>query len=173
VKGVVQRVRRAAVSVEGEPTREIAEGIVLLVGVGPDDGESEARWMSEKCANLRIFSDEAGKMNRSLLETEGEALVVSQFTLFGDARKGRRPSYIGAAPPEIAEPLCRRVAEFLEETGVRKVETGTFRAHMMVSLENDGPVTILLETPGASRMTDNVTRGETPDVPGTSGENRS
>ncbi len=147
MRGVVQRVRRAAVSVEGEPIREIGEGIVLLVGVGPEDGETQARWMSEKCANLRIFPDEAGKMNRSLLETGGEALVVSQFTLFGDARKGRRPSFVGAAPPEVAEPLCRRVAELLEGTGVRRVETGTFRAHMVVSLENDGPVTILLETP--------------------------
>jgi len=151
VRGVVQRVRRAAVSVEGEPTREIRDGIVLLVGVGPGDEEPEARWMSEKCANLRIFSDDAGKMNRSLLETGGEALVVSQFTLFGDTRKGRRPSFVGAAPPEIAEPLCERVAELLEETGVRRVETGTFRAHMVVSLENDGPVTIFLETPIRSR----------------------
>jgi D-tyrosyl-tRNA(Tyr) deacylase len=151
VRGIVQRVRRAAVSVEGEPTREIGEGIVLLVGVGPEDEEPEARWMSEKCANLRIFSDDAGKMNRSLLETGGEALVVSQFTLFGDVRKGRRPSFVGAAPPEIAEPLCERVAELLKETGVRRVETGTFRAHMVVSLENDGPVTIFLETPTRSR----------------------
>ena len=151
MKGVIQRVRRAAVSVEGESTREIGEGIVLLVGVGPLDGEPEAHWLSEKCSNLRIFSDEAGKMNRSLLETGGEALVVSQFTLFGDARKGRRPSFVGAAPPEIAEPLCRRVAELLEKTGVRRVETGTFGAHMVVSLENDGPVTILLETPAEAR----------------------
>ena len=164
MKGIVQRVRRASVSVDGEPTREIGVGIVLLVGVGPLDDESEARWMSEKCANLRIFPDDAGKMNRSLLDTGGEALVVSQFTLFGDARKGRRPSFVGAAPPEIAEPLCRRVVELLEETGVRKVETGTFRAHMVVSLENDGPVTIVLETPGAPR---------TPGVPETSGESRS
>lgn len=151
MKGVVQRVRRASVAVQGEPTRSVAGGLVLLVGVAPEDGEGEARWMAEKCAHLRIFPDEAGKMNRSLLESGGEALVVSQFTLFGDARKGRRPSYIGAAAPEHAEPLCRRVAEFLEETGVRKVETGTFQAHMVVSLENDGPVTILLETPGGSR----------------------
>lgn len=151
MKGVVQRVRRASVSVEGEETRAIGPGLVLLVGVAPTDGEPEARWLAEKCANLRIFSDEEGKMNRSLLESNGEALVVSQFTLYGDARKGRRPSFVGAAAPEVAEPLCRRVSECLRETGVGRVESGTFRAHMVVSLENDGPVTILLDSSGGGR----------------------
>jgi D-tyrosyl-tRNA(Tyr) deacylase len=103
--------------------------------------------MAEKCANLRIFADEAGKMNRSLLEAGGEALVVSQFTLYGDARKGRRPSFVHAAPPEIADRLYLRMAALLREAGVARVETGTFQAHMLVSLENDGPVTILLDTP--------------------------
>ena len=103
--------------------------------------------MAEKCANLRIFTDAEGKMNRSLLDTGGEALVVSQFTLYGDARKGRRPSFVGAAPPELADPLYRRMAALLREAGVPRVETGTFGAHMQVSLLNDGPVTLLLDSP--------------------------
>jgi len=143
---VVQRVRCASVEVEGEPPRSIGPGIVLLVGVREGDGEEEARWMAEKCAHLRIFADGEGKMNRSLLETRGEALVVSQFTLWGDARKGRRPSFVRAAEPGVADPLYRLVAQTLAGLGVR-VETGTFQAHMTVSLENDGPVTILLEHP--------------------------
>ena len=147
MRGVVQRVRTASVEVENEPTRTIGAGLLLLLGVAPDDGEDEARWMAEKCANLRIFADDAGKMNRSLLEVSGEAMVVSQFTLFGDARKGRRPSFVGAGPPEIAEPLCGKVVEYLKAAGVANVQTGTFRAHMLVSLENDGPVTLLLDTP--------------------------
>jgi D-tyrosyl-tRNA(Tyr) deacylase len=147
VRGVVQRVRRASVSVEGEASRSIGAGLVLLVGVGRDDTEDAARWLAEKTAHLRIFPDAAGKMNRSLMEAEGDALVVSQFTLYGDARKGRRPSFVEAAVPEAAARLYRRVAKELEVIGVRHVETGTFQAHMVVSLENDGPVTILLESP--------------------------
>lgn len=137
---------RASVEVEGEPVRAIGPGILLLVGVREGDGEAEARWMGEKCAHLRIFPDEEGRMNRSLLETGGEALVVSQFTLWGDVAKGRRPSYVRAAPPEAADPLYRMVAGTLSALGV-PVTTGTFRAHMRVSLENDGPVTLLLEHP--------------------------
>lgn len=148
MKGVVQRVRRASVAVEGEPPRKIGRGVLLLVGVGEGDGEPEADWMAEKTANLRIFADDAGKMNRSLLDVKGEALVVSQFTLYGDARKGRRPSFVHAASPEIADPLYRRVADRLQELGVARVELGSFQTHMVVSLENDGPVTILLESPG-------------------------
>jgi D-tyrosyl-tRNA(Tyr) deacylase len=148
VRGVVQRVRRASVTVEGKPTGEIGEGVVLLVGVARSDGDGEARWMAEKCAHLRIFPDAERKLNRSLLDVEGEALVVSQFTLYGDAGKGRRPSFTRAAPPDIADPLYRRVAEYLRELGVKRVETGAFQAHMVVRLENDGPVTILLEHPG-------------------------
>jgi D-tyrosyl-tRNA(Tyr) deacylase len=148
---VVQRVRRASVAVEGEPTRSIAHGLVLLVGVAREDGESEALWLAEKCAHLRIFPDLEGKMNRSLLDTAGGALVVSQFTLYGDARKGRRPSFTLAAPAEIADPLYRRVADHLRGLGVSPVAEGTFQAHMVVSLENDGPVTILLDSAGSSK----------------------
>ena len=147
MRAVVQRVRRASVSVEGEPTRAITSGIVVLLGVGREDGPQEARWMAEKCANLRIFPDDEGKMNRSLLEVSGEALVVSQFTLYGDAAKGRRPSFIDAAPPEKANSLYLGMADHLTGLGVKRVELGTFRAHMVVALENDGPVTLWLETP--------------------------
>ena len=146
MRAVVQRVRRASVRVSGETPREIGLGIVLLLGVGRRDGEAEVRWMAEKCAHLRIFPDDAGKMNRSLLQVSGDALVVSQFTLYGDAAKGRRPSFIDAAPPETAEPLYVNVARRLTELGVRRVELGMFRTHMMVALENDGPVTLWLET---------------------------
>jgi D-tyrosyl-tRNA(Tyr) deacylase len=149
VRAVLQRVRRASVSVEGESPREIGPGIVLLLGVGKGDGDAEVRWMAEKCAHLRIFPDDAGKMNRSLLDLDGEVLVVSQFTLYGDAVKGRRPSFSDAAPPETAEPLYLNVARQLSELGVRRVVLGTFRAHMVVGLENDGPVTLWLETSGA------------------------
>jgi len=137
------------VSVVGEETREIGRGIVILLGVGRTDGEPEARWMAEKCANLRIFPDDAGKMNRSLLDVSGEALVVSQFTLYGDASKGRRPSFVDAAPPETAEPLYLSVARQLLDLGVVRVELGTFRTHMVVSLDNDGPVTLWIETQDA------------------------
>lgn len=150
MRAVVQRVTRASVAIDGEATRAVGPGLLVLVGVAPGDGEREARWMAEKCANLRVFADAAGKMNLSLLEIGGEALVVSQFTLYGDARKGRRPSFIGAAPPEIADPLYLRVAELLREAGVRRVETGTFAAHMRVGLENDGPVTLVLDTPSGA-----------------------
>lgn len=143
----MQRVTSASVAVEGEPTRAIGDGLLILVGVTEGDGENEARWMAGKCANLRIFEDAEGRMNQSLLETGGGALVVSQFTLYGDARKGRRPSFTGAARPEVADPLYRRVAELLAGTGVDPVRTGTFGAHMRVSLLNDGPVTLILETP--------------------------
>ena len=147
MRAVVQRVSRASVAVAGEPSREIGSGLLILVGVARGDGEAEAAWIARKCAHLRVFEDEDGKMNRSLLEVGGEALVVSQFTLHGDARKGRRPSFVNAAPPELADPLYRRVAGLLGEEGVRRVETGTFQAHMVVSLDNDGPVTLVLDTP--------------------------
>lgn len=143
----MQRVRRAAVAVAGEPTRSIDAGVVLLLGVAREDSEREARWMAGKVANLRIFPDDEGRMNRSLLEISGDALVVSQFTLYGDARKGRRPSFVQAAPPESADPLYVRVVDLLRAEGVSRVETGTFQAHMLVSLENDGPVTLVLDSP--------------------------
>lgn len=147
MRGLVQRVSRAAVRVDGATTAAIGTGLLLLVGVAADDDEREAHWLAEKCANLRIFPDDEGKMNRSLLDCGGGAVVVSQFTLHGDARKGRRPSFTRAAPPEKAEPLYLLVAARLRELGVREVGTGVFQTHMDVDLVNDGPVTILLESP--------------------------
>jgi D-tyrosyl-tRNA(Tyr) deacylase len=144
MKAVVQRVIRGKVTVEGKPTAEIERGLVVLLGIGPEDGEEQAEWMAEKIANLRIFEDDAGKMNRSVLEIGGEAIIVSQFTLYGDARKGRRPSFFNAAAPEIASPLVDRTVALLREEGV-PTQTGVFGAHMLVEIANDGPVTILLE----------------------------
>jgi D-tyrosyl-tRNA(Tyr) deacylase len=118
--------------------------LVVLLGVTHDDGEEEARFLANKTANLRIFADEQGKFNLSALEVGADALVVSQFTLYGDARKGRRPSFIKAAPPEVAEPLVDEFVAFLEEEGLH-VETGIFGAMMLVEIQNDGPVTIILD----------------------------
>lgn len=144
MRAVVQRVSHASVSVDGETVGSIKRGLVVLVGVTHEDGESEARFLAKKIANLRIFADDAGKFNRSALDVNAETLVVSQFTLYGDARKGRRPSFVEAAPPEIAEPLIEEFVSYLEEEGLR-VATGVFGAMMMVELHNDGPVTIILE----------------------------
>ncbi|OGO19269.1 MAG: D-tyrosyl-tRNA(Tyr) deacylase [Chloroflexi bacterium RBG_16_48_8] len=141
---VIQRVRKGSVSVLGEKVAEINQGVVILVGVGSGDTKKEAEWLAEKCAYLRIFEDEEGKTNLSLQDVEGEALVVSQFTLYADTRKGRRPSFINAAPPEFAEPLVKVFAEALQGFGI-PVRMGVFGAHMLVEIENDGPVTILLE----------------------------
>ncbi|MEW6567621.1 MAG: D-aminoacyl-tRNA deacylase [Chloroflexota bacterium] len=141
---VVQRVSRGRVSVDGRTLAEIGPGLVILVGVGHGDTEGEARWLAEKCATLRVFEDEQGKTNLSLLEVGGEALVVSQFTLYADTRKGRRPSFIDAALPEQAEPLVRSFARALAQQGV-PTQTGEFGAHMLVEIDNDGPLTILLE----------------------------
>jgi len=140
----VQRVRHASVTVDGEVVGAIGEGVLALVGVTHDDDEATAAKLAAKIANLRIFDDDAGDMNRSLLDTGGEALVVSQFTLYGDTRKGRRPSYIAAARPEQAEPLVEAVVAELRRLGP-KVATGRFRAEMDVELLNDGPVTLLLD----------------------------
>lgn len=145
MRAVVQRVKEASVTVGGERVGQMGEGLLVLLGVGKQDDEKDCAWMAEKLAHLRIFEDEAGKMNRSLLETSREAIVVSQFTLYGDARKGRRPSFIEAAPPEHANPLYQRCVKLLGEMGV-KVGTGIFRADMQVALVNDGPVTILLDS---------------------------
>ena len=146
MKAVLQRVSRAKVSVDGKVTGEIGTGILLLLGVGLGDTESDAQYLVEKAINLRIFPDDEGKMNRSLLDIHGDLLVVSQFTLFGDTRKGRRPSFIDAAPPIEAERLYEH---FLSEARrhVSKVETGRFQAMMDVELVNDGPVTLILESP--------------------------
>jgi len=147
MRAVVQRVSRASVTVDGQVIGAIGRGVVVLLGVTHGDGEAEAAWLARKIAGLRIFEDEAGKMNASLLDVGGEALVVSQFTLYGDARKGRRPSFTRAAPPEVAAPLVDRFAELLRQAGV-PVQTGRFGAHMLVEIHNDGPVTILLEREG-------------------------
>ncbi len=141
---VLQRVRRGSVSVAGRPVAEIGPGVVLLLGVGPDDGEEQARYLVEKIANLRIFEDEQGKINRSLLEVGGAAIVVSQFTLYADTRKGRRPSFTDAASPELARPLVERFSALLALQGV-PTQMGEFGAHMLVEIENDGPVTIILD----------------------------
>jgi len=144
MRTVIQRVTRGAVSTEGRLVSEIGRGLVILAGVGKADEEAQADWLAEKIANLRIFEDEAGKMNRSVLDVGGSALVVSQFTLYADAQKGRRPSFIDAALPDQAEPLVAYFAKRLQFYGV-PVQTGVFRAHMVVEIHNDGPVTIVLE----------------------------
>ena len=141
---VLQRVSRARVSVEGRVTGEIGEGLLLLVGFSAGDGEEALRWMAEKVVALRVFQDAEGKMNRSVEEVGGGLLVVSQFTLYGDARKGRRPSFVDAARPEVAIPLYESFVETLRATGLR-VGTGEFGAMMQVELVNDGPVTLVLE----------------------------
>lgn len=141
---LLQRVAHARVSVDNQVIAEIGSGLVLLVGVGPTDGEDQARYLAGKIANLRIFEDQDGKMNLSLLDVGGGALVVSQFTLFADTRKGRRPSFTDSAPPDIAQPLVDRFVSLLEEQGV-PTQSGEFAAHMLVEIANDGPVTILLE----------------------------
>ncbi len=144
MRAVVQRVSKASVSVEGRTVGSIGRGLVVLLGIAHDDGEEEARFLADKTANLRIFTDDEGKFNISALEVGAEALVVSQFTLYGDARKGRRPSFTKAAPPDVAAPLVDRFVKFLEQEGLH-VETGIFGAMMVVEIHNDGPVTIILE----------------------------
>jgi D-tyrosyl-tRNA(Tyr) deacylase len=133
--------------VNGEVVGAIDRGLLVLLGVGPGDGEEAARWMASKLPALRIFADQDGKMNLGLVDVGGAALVVSQFTLYGDVRKGRRPSFVGAAPPELARPLVEQVCRLLLEEGVSRVEQGRFGAHMEVSLVNDGPVTLIVESP--------------------------
>lgn len=144
MKIVLQRVRWAKVSVEGRQVASIGQGLVILLGVGHGDGETQAKFLAEKCATLRIFEDDQGKFNLSVLDVGGAAIVVSQFTLYGDARKGRRPSFTDAAPPELARPLCDRFVDLLRALGV-PTQSGEFAAHMLVELANDGPVTIQLE----------------------------
>jgi D-aminoacyl-tRNA deacylase len=146
VRAVVQRVSSASVAIDGEVVGAIQLGLVVLLGVKPGDDERAYDFLAEKIANLRIFPDDDGKMNRSLIDVKGSALVVSQFTLYGDCRKGRRPSFIDAAPPEIAEPLYERFVARLKGCGV-PVQTGRFAADMQVSLVNDGPVTLIVDSP--------------------------
>jgi D-aminoacyl-tRNA deacylase len=141
---VLQRVSRAKVTVEGRVTGEIGRGLLLLAGFTDGDSEEALAWMADKVVGLRIFPDDEGKMNRSVEEADGAILVVSQFTLYGDARKGRRPSFVDAARPEVAIPLYERFVALLRATG-RRVETGEFGAMMDVELLNEGPVTLILE----------------------------
>ena len=144
MRAVVQRVSQASVSVGGEVVGDIGRGVVVLVGVTHGDTEEQAEWLARKIAGLRIFEDSEGKMNAGLLDADGAALVISQFTLYADCRKGRRPSFTNAAMPEVAEPLVEHFAQALRDHGV-PVQTGVFGAHMLVEIYNDGPVTILLE----------------------------
>ena len=144
MKAVIQRVTHASVTVEGERVADIQDGLLILLGIGPDDTEETARAMTKKIAALRIFQDDADKMNLSVRDISGSAIVVSQFTLYADCRKGNRPSFVGAASPDLASPLVDRFAELLGEQGV-PTQTGVFGAHMDVELLNSGPVTIVLE----------------------------
>lgn len=144
MKAVLQRVRRARVEVEGQTISQIGGGLLILLGVGPEDTEQNAAALARKIANLRIFADLEGKMNLSVLDVAGAAIVVSQFTLFADTRKGNRPAFVSAGAPEHARLLCDRFAGLLAAQGV-PTQTGEFGAHMQVELINDGPVTILME----------------------------
>ncbi len=145
MRSVVQRVKRASVTVDGKTVGEIAMGLLILLAVGPEDGPGDLTWMIDKLVGLRIFEDEEGKMNRSVQEVGGEILMVSQFTLYGDCRKGKRPSFSAAAPPEKAKLLFEQVVEETRRRGL-KVETGVFQAEMDVALINHGPVTMLLDS---------------------------
>ncbi|MBQ4514581.1 MAG: D-tyrosyl-tRNA(Tyr) deacylase [Anaerolineaceae bacterium] len=144
MRAVIQRVAHASVTVDGECVSKINDGLLILLGIGPDDNEEKAHLMTKKIAALRIFQDEADKMNLSVRDIGGSAIVVSQFTLYADCRKGNRPSFVGAAAPDIASPLVDRFIELLNEQGVPS-QSGVFGAHMDVDLLNSGPVTILLE----------------------------
>ena len=146
MKAVVQRVKTASVEVDGERVGAIEGGFLVLLGVADGDTEEDARWMAEKIVSLRIFEDENGKMNLSLADVDGSLLAVSQFTLLGNCRKGRRPSFVKAAPPELAEELYERFVRVVDELGIPTAK-GRFQTHMAVSLVNDGPVTILVESP--------------------------
>ena len=147
MRAVVQRVSSARVEIDGEVAGSIGRGLLVLLGVGQGDSEKQAHWLADKIAGLRIFEDDAGKMNLSVEEVGGSALVVSQFTLYGDCRKGRRPSFTGAAPPEEADRLYQVFVNRLKERGL-PVATGVFQATMQVHLVNDGPVTVVVETEG-------------------------
>lgn len=144
MRAVIQRVTHASVDVEGTRLSEIQNGLLILLGIGPEDTEEKAAAMTKKIAAMRIFEDENGKMNLSVRDIGGEAIVVSQFTLYADCRKGNRPSFVNAAPPELASPLVDRFIELLTEQGVPS-QSGRFGAYMQVELLNDGPVTIILE----------------------------
>lgn len=146
MRAVIQRVQSASVVVETETVGAIEKGILVLLGVGPDDNQQSAQWMVDKITQLRIFPDDSGKMNLSLLDIGGQLLVISQFTLYGDCRKGRRPNFMGAARPELAEPLIDIFINLARTKGL-VVASGIFGAHMDVTLCNDGPVTLILDSP--------------------------
>ena len=151
MRAVIQRVRQGRVSVERQVVGEIGLGLVILLGAGQDDGQAEADRLADKIATLRIFSDAQDKTNLSILDVDGEALVISQFTLYADWRKGRRPSFVHAALPDVAAPLVEHFAERLRRAGIRRVQTGQFGAKMLVEIHNDGPFTIVLDTDDLSR----------------------
>jgi D-tyrosyl-tRNA(Tyr) deacylase len=146
MRAVIQRVKESTVSVADEVISKIGAGLLVFIGIARSDQSSDAEYLAEKISNLRIFEDDAGKMNRSLLETGGQMLVVSQFTLLGDCRKGRRPSFVQAAPPDTADRLYENFTNMVRKKGI-VVQTGRFRAMMSVSLINDGPVTLIVESP--------------------------
>ncbi len=150
MRAVLQRVARARVTVEGDTTGEIEGGLLVYLGIGPDDGPREVDWIARKVAELRVFPDEAGRFDRSVEDTGGAVLVVSQFTLYADTRKGRRPAFTDAAPPEVAAPLVEAVMAALRERGLR-VAGGRFGAHMLVDAVNDDPVTIVLDSADLDR----------------------
>jgi len=145
MRAVVQRVSQASVSIEGKIVGEIGKGLVVLLGVKNGDTEDDAKYLADKCLNLRIFADEQSKFNRSALDIQGEILVVSQFTLYGDTRKGRRPSFVDAAPPEVSNPLYESFISYLKPSGL-KIASGEFGAMMLVEIYNDGPVTVIIES---------------------------
>ena len=144
MRALLQRVSKASVTVDEQTISSIGNGLLILLGVGHGDGEAQTKFLAEKIANLRVFEDEQGKTNLSILDVKGEAIVVSQFTLYADTRKGRRPAFIDAALPDVAEPLVYRFVELLRGYGI-PTQTGKFGAHMEVEIHNDGPVTIWLE----------------------------
>ena len=146
MRALIQRVASAKVEVEGRVTGEIGRGLLILVAVHESDTEKDVNWLADKVVSLRLFSDDGDKMNLSCLDIGGELLVVSQFTLYGDCRRGRRPSYSHSAAPQLAEPLYQRFVERLQQSGLN-VQQGVFQAHMNVSLVNDGPVTVLVDSP--------------------------
>ncbi len=147
MRALIQRVSSAKVTIKGEIAGEIGNGLCVFLGVAPEDGEDEVKWMAEKTANLRIFEDGSGKMNLSLLETGGSMLIVSQFTLYGDCRRGRRPSFAGACEPVRANKIYEKFKSEVTRLGVR-VESGCFQEYMVVDIRNDGPVTLLVDTDG-------------------------
>lgn len=147
MKAILQRVNHASVTVDGHTVGAIGRGLLVLVGISPEDDDVSATWMAKKISELRIFDDDDGKMNLSLSEIGGEVLVISQFTLLADVRRGRRPSFAKAAPPETAKPLYEELCARLRAKGVARVEQGVFGANMAVALVNDGPVTLTLEHP--------------------------